>query len=103
VSVNGRWQGDWTNSKGESGRSTVTLVERPLGTITGFENGLPIEAGRRSGNILSWQSHNQAKGCADYVVQWQVSADGKTANGTYRVDDHCANKTYTGKYINYHR
>ena len=101
-SLSGRWFGSWTNSKDESGTSTINISEE-AGTITGDEDGWVIENGRRSGDIVTWIYRNQSNGCRDYNVRWEISADGRTANGTYTVTDRCDGKTYTGKYINYHR
>ena len=98
----GRWSGSWTNNKGESGTSTINIRE-DAGTITGDEDGWVIENGRLSGKVLTWMYRNQSNGCRDYYVRWEIAAAGGTANGTYTVTDRCEGKTYTGKYINYHR
>jgi len=102
-SLSGRWSGSWKNSRGESGDTSVNINEQDTGTITGDENGWVIENGRRSRNVLTWEYRNQNNGCRDYSVRWEVSSDGKTANGTYKVTDRCEKLTYTGTYLNYRR
>jgi hypothetical protein len=102
LAVAGRWSGSWTNSKGESGKSTINLRDDG-GVIKGDEDGWAIEDGRRVGNVLTWQYRNQNNGCRNYNVRWEISVDGRTANGTYSVTDRCTGQTYTGNYLNYHR
>jgi hypothetical protein len=115
-SVTGVWSGTWTNSNGDSGKSTINLVEESGGMIAGEEEtfsmgaasaahraGWTILNGHRAGNLLTWEYHNQTNGCRDYTVRWELSPDGKSANGTYKVTDHCTKQTYTGSYLNYHR
>lgn len=99
--ISGRWSGSWTNSLGEKGQTTVNINEGSGGTITGDEDGWVIENGRRSGNVLTWEYRNRNDGCRDYVVRWEIAADGRTANGTYDVTDRCGGQTYSGKYLNY--
>ena len=103
VSVSGRWSGPWTNDKGESGNSTVNITELAHGEIIGDENGWLIEDGYRSGNELTWVYRNKNNGCRGYTVKWEISPDGRTASGTYRVVDGCEKTVYTGKYLNYRR
>ena len=102
-SSSGRWTGDWDNSRGGTGTSTINIVEDTNGIITGDEDGWTIENGRRSGNILTWEYRNQNTGCRDYTVRLELSADGSLINGTYRVADRCENLVYTGNYINYRK
>ncbi len=102
-SLSGRWSGSWKNTRGGSGDTSVNIHEQDTGTITGDENGWVIENGQRSGNVLTWHYRNQNNGCRDYRVRWEVSSDGKTANGTYKVTDRCEMQTYTGTYLNYRR
>lgn len=102
-SLSGRWSGSWKNSRGGSGDTSVNINEQDTGTITGDENGWVIENGQRSRNVLTWEYRNQDNGCRDYSVRWEVSADGQTANGTYKVTDRCEKQTYTGTYLNYRR
>ena len=102
-SLSGRWSGSWSNSRGESGDTSVNINEQDTGTITGDEDGWVIENGQRSRNVLTWEYRNQNNGCRDYSVRWQVSSDGQTANGTYKVTDRCEKQTYTGTYLNYRR
>ena len=101
-SLSGRWSGSWKNSRGGSGETSVNINEQDTGTITG-ENGWVIENGQRSRNVLTWEYRNQDNGCRDYSVRWEVSPDGQTANGTYKVTDRCEKQTYTGTYLNYRR
>ena len=103
VSVSGRWSGPWTNDKGESGNSTVNITELAHGEIIGDEDGWAIEDGYRSGNVLTWVYRNKRNGCRGYAVRWEISPDGREANGTYRVIDGCEKKDYNGKYLHYHR
>ncbi len=102
-SASGRWTGTWTNSRKEAGNSTLNLNEQGDGTITGDESGWTIENGHRSGSMLTWEYHNKNNGCRDYQVEFEISADGSTANGTYKAYDHCENQAYTGTYRNYRR
>jgi len=102
-SLAGRWSGAWTNTKGDSGTSTISLNQDAYGNLTGDEAGWAIENGRRDGNVLTWQYRNQNNGCTDYSVRLEVSADGKTANGTYQATDRCRRQTYSGTYRYYHR
>jgi hypothetical protein len=97
-SVTGRWSGTWTNSRKEAGKSTININESGDGRITGDESGWTIENGRRSGRMLTWEYHNKSNGCRDYKVEFEISVDGITANGTYKAYDHCENQTYTGAY-----
>ena len=101
--ISGSWSGSWTNTKGEAGQSVVNLSEPVPGTITGDEDGWVIKNGHRSGNLLTWEYLNQNNGCADYAVRFEISADGRTANGSYKVTDRCEKQIYSGKYSNYHR
>jgi hypothetical protein len=116
VSVTGHWAGVWINSHGESGQSSMNLKE-DNGTITGEEdsysqspsyspihiNGRTIVNGRRNGNVLTWEFRNQFNNCRDYIIRWELSPDGKLANGTYNVTDRCAKQSYSGSYLNFHR
>jgi len=97
-SVTGRWLGAWTNSRKEAGNSTININESADGRITGDESGWTIENGRRSGRMLTWEYHGKNNGCSDYKVEFEISADGSMANGTYKAYDHCKNQTYTGTY-----
>jgi hypothetical protein len=103
VSISGRWSGSWTNDKGESGNSIVNITELAHGEISGDEDGWVIEDGNRSGNVLTWAYRNKNNGCRKYSVRWEISPDGREANGTYRVMDGCEKKDYNGKYLNYRR
>jgi hypothetical protein len=102
-SASGRWTGSWTNSKGDSGRSSINISEQGAGAFTGDEGGWVIVNGRRDGNVLTWEYRGQDNDCVDYAVRFEISADGSTANGTYTANDRCKKQTYTGKYLNYHR
>lgn len=101
--ISGSWNGAWTNSRGESGNTTVYISEADGERFAGDEGGWLIENGRRSGNVLTWEYRGQNNGCRDYKVRWEISSDGRTANGTYEVFDHCQKQTYFGKYLNYSR
>ena len=105
ISVAGTWKGTWINSKGETGTSTLRLVEGANGTITGDEDNylFTIENGHRTGNVLTWQYLNQVHGCRDYDVRFEISPDGTSGNGSYVVTDRCEKKIYKGTYKNYRR
>lgn len=99
--ISGRWTGSWNNSRGESGESTININEGRNAAITGQEAGVNIENGRRSGNVLTWEYRNLNNGCDDYKVRLEISADGRTANGTFNVTDRCGGRNFNGRYVNY--
>jgi hypothetical protein len=103
TNFSGRWSGSWTNSKGESGQSTISINDAGDGTITGDEDSWAIENGHRYGNRIIWEYNKQNKGCTDYTVVFEISQEGRTANGSYTAKDRCTGQTYTGRYINYRR
>ena len=99
----GRWSGSWTNGRGLKGNSMIRIVEDDGGLIKGDEDGWLIENGRRSDNLLTWEYRNQNNGCRDYEVRLEISPDGQTASGTYRVTDRCEKQTWVGTYHSYVR
>lgn len=103
ANASGRWVGNYTNTKGDAGKSTITINQLADGTITGDEDGWRIENGRRNGNSLTWRYLRQNSGCRNYDVALQLSNDGETFTGTYQVTDSCARSTYSGRYVSYKR
>lgn len=108
ISVSGTWSGDWRNSRQESGKSTLVILEEVDGVITGEERdantSYSIANGHRAGNILTWEYRHVAEGCRDYKVRIEVASDVRTGDltmsGSYSVDDRCR-ENYTGEYFNY--
>lgn len=97
--VAGTWNGHWTNSRGESGGVTITLAEGPGGAITGNPGMSKIDNGHRSGNVVTYTFHRWGR---DYAVTLNLSADGTTMTGEYKVTQG-PTLIYTGKYDNFKR
>jgi Caspase domain len=99
-SVDGKWSGQWQNTKGEKGRSTVRIIEESNGVIKGEEDGWAIVNGARAGNVLTWEYRAIDK-CRDYRIRFQISDSGDLANGTYEARDNCKQESYQGSYHDY--
>ena len=97
--VAGTWSGYWDNSQGYSGRVTVRLAEGPGGTITGDAGGAEIENGHRTSNNVMYTFH---RGGRDYEVTLNLSADGTTMSGGYKVTQG-QKLLYTGTYATFKR
>jgi hypothetical protein len=97
--VAGTWNGHWTNSRGESGGVTITLAEGPGGVITGNPGMSKIDNGHRTGNVVTYTFHRWGR---DYAVTLNLSADGTTMTGEYKVTQG-ATLIYIGKYDNFRR
>ncbi|MEO6393842.1 MAG: hypothetical protein ABIP75_18460 [Pyrinomonadaceae bacterium] len=102
VSVTGQWVGTWTNSLGNSGSSTITVLEMPDGTITGGEGDeFVMMNGRREGNVLSWNYVGVQNGCLDYSCQFEFDETGTQGQGSYTVTDSCKDSEFSGTYDAY--
>lgn len=104
VSVSGEWAGTWSNSLGNTGSSTITIVEMPDGSITGGEGGeFVMSNGRREGNVLTWQYIGAQDACLDYECRFVIDSSGTQGQGSYTVTDSCQDRTFTGTYIAYEK
>lgn len=104
VSVSGQWVGTWTNSLGNTGSSTITIVEMPDGTITGGEgDDWVMMNGRREGNVLTWNYVGIQNGCLDYSCQFEFDETGTQGQGSYSVTDSCKDTEFTGTYDSYQK
>lgn len=99
AAVTGAWHGQWDNSRGESGGVKITLTEGSGGVITGDAGPGRIENGRHIGNAVTYTFHRWGR---DYQVTLNMSADGTTMNGGYKVTQG-SKLIYTGKYYNFKR
>jgi hypothetical protein len=61
LSLTGRWAGDWSNSLGESGKSTLTLREDEDGGLTGTWDGVDVTGKRTNGNTIELQGKNEKR------------------------------------------
>jgi len=108
INVSGTWSGDWRNSKQESGKSTLVIIEEANGLIKGEERdettSYSIVNGQRTGNVLTWEYRNVAGACRNYKVRIEVASDVRTGeltvSGSYAVEDRCQ-ENYAGEYLNY--
>jgi hypothetical protein len=104
ASVSGIWKGNWTNSKGESGTTTITIEEAEDGTITGNEGeAYVMVGGRRSGNTLTWSFIGGTDSCYDYACTFEVDSTATHGHGTYEVTDTCNDTTFSGTYVDYRK
>ena len=102
TSFSGTWSGNWTNSRGESGRSTITINDNGDGTISGGEGGDFVMAnGRRTGNVLNWDYVGVGDACIDYKCVFIIDPSTMTGRGTFTVTDSCQDTTITGTYVEY--
>jgi Caspase domain len=94
--VFGRWVGQWSSTRGQSGTSTLNIVEERGGVIKGDEDGWKMVNGHRAANVLSWEYQNIDQ-CRDYQVTLTIHDDQTTATYRYAVTDHCqAPPSYNG-------
>jgi hypothetical protein len=97
--VAGTWAGHWTNSRGESGGVKITLTEGAGGVITGDAGMAKVDNGHRTANTVTYTFHRWGR---DYAVTLNLSADGTTMTGEYKVTQG-AKLIYTGKYDSFKR
>ena len=99
IAIAGTWAGHWTNSRGENGGVKITLAEGAGGVITGDAGMARIENGHRTGNAVTYTFHRWGR---DYAVTLNLSADGTTMTGEYKVTQG-PKLIYTGKYDNFRK
>lgn len=102
VSFSGTWSGNWIDSRGQSGRSTITINDNGDGTISGGEgNDFVMANGRRNGNVLNWDYVGAGDTCLDYKCVFIVDPASMTGRGTFTVTDSCQDTTFSGTYVSY--
>ena len=100
AALTGAWRGHWATPSGESGMVTITLTEGAAGIITGDAGHMmagKIDNGHRTGNVVTYTFHRWGR---DYAVTLNLSADGTTMSGEYKVTQG-QQFLYTGKYDNF--
>ena len=92
LSLTGRWSGDWTNSLGESGTSTLKLREDEDGNLTGSWDGIDVTGKRSNGTAIELQGQNGKRS-----YQLTASVNNGVIKMRYIVTRLDTNGSYDGK------
>src|SRR5688572_17343277 len=61
VSLAGKWTGNWTNSLGEKGKSTLDLSEDANGNLSGTWDGVKVTGKRVNKNTIEMKGKNEKR------------------------------------------
>ncbi len=96
--VFGTWSGTYSNSKGQSGRATITFEKSDDGKLSGSEDGVSFDVITVKGNTVTYSY--KLSGCRKVEGTMIINPD-KTAGGSYTVIECNGTDKYTGKYLDY--